>query len=606
MLAVCGENGAGKSTLIKILSGAVQPDTGVIALDGEPVAIRDPRHAIELGIRTVYQELSLLPHISVAENILLGKMPHRRSAWWVDWSRANVVAADELAGFGFDRIDVRSLVSKLSVSEQQVVEIAKALAGRPKILILDEPTSVLSGRETDILFGKVRELTAAGVIVIYISHRIEEIFEISDDVLVLKDGVNVLAAKTDSLTRDTLIHAMVGRSLAAIYPNRIASPGPAILECRGLCRAGVFEDVTFSVHAGEIVGMFGLVGSGRTDVARALFGATPATSGQILVAGTSIVMTRPADAIANGIAFVTEDRKRDGLALDLSVLDNGGLASMDRVSWRGILNRKLQEKVVEGKLDELAVRPRGVSRVVRQLSGGNQQKVVLAKWLLLDHTRIFIFDEPTRGVDIATKVEIYRMMAELASAGMAVLLISSEMPEAIGMSDRLLVMRSGRIVAALDHWNEHGTRSCPGARRRNKPDDGVGAMTTSIRSPLRPRPRPAAERGSTPPMSVSPSPSRLVVFASVATDTFLTARNIVSISRQIVTNGFLSLGMLVVVLTGGIDLSVGSILAFAGLLATSPGADAVSSRHPHCPRRSAGRWLLMASSSPSSAWSRSS
>jgi ABC-type sugar transport system ATPase subunit len=451
VLAVCGENGAGKSTLIKILSGAVQPDTGVIALDGEPVAIRDPRHAIELGIRTVYQELSLLPHISVAENILLGKMPHRRSAWWVDWSRANVVAGDELAGFGFDRIDVRSLVSKLSVSEQQVVEIAKALAGRPKILILDEPTSVLSGRETDILFGKVRELTAAGVIVIYISHRIEEIFEISDDVFVLKDGVNVLAAKTDSLTRDTLIHAMVGRSLAAIYPNRIASPGPAILECRGLCRAGVFEDVTFSVHAGEIVGMFGLVGSGRTDVARALFGATPATSGQILVAGTSIVMTRPADAIANGIAFVTEDRKRDGLALDLSVLDNGGLASMDRVSRRGILNRKLQEKIVEGKLDELAVRPRGVSRVVRQLSGGNQQKVVLAKWLLLDHTRIFIFDEPTRGVDIATKVEIYRMMAELASEGMAVLLISSEMPEAIGMSDRLLVMRSGRIVAALDH-----------------------------------------------------------------------------------------------------------------------------------------------------------
>ena len=243
---------------------------------------------------------------------------------------------------------------------------------------------------------------------------------------------------------------MVGRSLAAIYPNRIASPGPAVLECRGLCRSGVFEDVTFSVHAGEIVGMFGLVGSGRTDVARALFGATPATSGQILVAGTSIVMTRPADAIANGIAFVTEDRKRDGLALDLSVLDNGGLASMDRVSRRGILNRKLQEKIVEGKLDELAVRPRGVSRVVRQLSGGNQQKVVLAKWLLLDHTRIFIFDEPTRGVDIATKVEIYRMMAELASAGMAVLLISSEMPEAIGMSDRLLVMRSGRIVAALD------------------------------------------------------------------------------------------------------------------------------------------------------------
>ena len=451
VLAVCGENGAGKSTLIKILSGAVRPDTGEIALDGKPVAIRDPRHAIELGIRTVYQELSLLPHISVAENILLGKMPHRRATWWVDWQRANDVAAEELAGFGFERIDVRCLVSELSVSEQQVVEIAKALAGQPKILILDEPTSVLSARETDILFGKVRELTAEGIIVIYISHRLEEIFEISDEVIVLKDGVNVLAAKTNNLTRDALIHAMVGRSLAAIYPSRISRPGPAVIECRGLCRTGVFEDVTFSVHAGEIVGMFGLVGSGRTDVARALFGAPSATSGQILVAGAPIAMTRPADAIANGIAFVTEDRKRDGLALGLSVLDNGGLASMDRVSRRGILNRRLQEKIVEAKLDELAVRPRGVSRAVRQLSGGNQQKVVLAKWLLLDHTRIFIFDEPTRGVDIATKVEIYRMMADLASAGMAVLLISSEMPEAIGMSDRLLVMRSGRIVAALEH-----------------------------------------------------------------------------------------------------------------------------------------------------------
>ncbi|HTR12393.1 MAG TPA: sugar ABC transporter ATP-binding protein [Roseiarcus sp.] len=450
VLAVCGENGAGKSTLIKILSGAVQPEAGEIALAGKPVAIRDPRNAIELGIRTVYQELSLLPHISVAENILLGKMPHRRLNWWVDWPRAYVVAADELAGFGFDRIDVRALVSELSVSEQQVVEIAKALAGQPKILILDEPTSILSARETGILFGKVRKLTAAGIIVIYISHRLEEIFEISDEVIVLKDGVNVLAAKTENLTRDALIHAMVGRSLAAIYPTRIARPRATLLECRSLCRAGVFKDVNFSVRAGEIVGMFGLVGSGRTDVARALFGATPATSGQILVSGAPVAVTRPADAIANGIAFVTEDRKRDGLALDLSVLDNGGLASMDRVSRRGVLNRKLQHKIVEAKLDALAVRPRGVSRAVRQLSGGNQQKVVLAKWLLLDHTRIFIFDEPTRGVDIATKVEIYRMMADLVSAESAVLLISSEMPEAIGMSDRLLIMRSGRIVAALE------------------------------------------------------------------------------------------------------------------------------------------------------------
>ncbi|MFZ1963623.1 MAG: sugar ABC transporter ATP-binding protein [Roseiarcus sp.] len=450
VLALCGENGAGKSTLIKILAGAAPPDTGSISLDGKAVALRDPRHAIELGIRTVYQELSLLPHLSVAENILLGKMPHRSAKWWVDWPQANELATRELANFGFDRIDARALVSELSVSEQQVVEIAKALVGRPKILILDEPTSVLSAREAETLFAKIRELTASGVIVLYVSHRLEEVFEISDEVLVLKDSVKVLTAKTREIDRNGLISAMVGRSLAAIYPNRAARPGPALLECRDLSRAGVFEDVSLTVHAGEIVGMFGLVGSGRTDVARALFGATPATSGEILVDGAPVKMRRPADAITNGVAFVTEDRKRDGLGLDLSVLDNGGLASMDLVSWRGVLNRARQETVVEAKLDELAVRPRGVYRMARQLSGGNQQKVVLAKWLLLDRTRVFIFDEPTRGVDVATKFEIYRIMADLAATGMAILLISSEMPEALGMSDRLLIMRAGRIVAALD------------------------------------------------------------------------------------------------------------------------------------------------------------
>jgi ABC-type sugar transport system ATPase subunit len=449
VLALCGENGAGKSTLIKILAGATPPDAGSITIDGKTVALRDPRHAIELGVRTVYQELSLLPHLSVAENILLGEMPHRAASWWVDWQKANELATIELANLGFDRIDPRALVSELSVSEQQLVEIAKALVGRPKILILDEPTSVLSSQETDALFAKVRELAGSGVIVIYVSHRLEEIFEISDEVLVLKDGAKVLSATTPDIDRNGLISAMVGRSLAAIYPHRVARLGRPLIECRGLSRAGAFEDVSFAVRAGEIVGMFGLVGSGRTDVARTLFGATRATSGEILIDGAPARIRAPADAIANGVAFVTEDRKRDGLGLDLSILDNGGLASMDLVSWRGVLNRSRQETMVEAKLDELAVRPRGLHRMARQLSGGNQQKVVLAKWLLIERTRIFLFDEPTRGVDIATKVAIYRIMAELSEAGMAILLISSEMPEALGMSDRLLVMRAGRLVAEL-------------------------------------------------------------------------------------------------------------------------------------------------------------
>jgi ABC-type sugar transport system ATPase subunit len=329
------------------------------------------------------------------------------------------------------------------------VEIAKALVGRSEVLILDEPTAVLSAHEAELLFRAVRSLARLGTIIIYISHRLEEIFEISDRVLVLKDGEMVMDAATEALDRDALIRAMVGRPLTAIYPTRQMRPGPILLECRHLTRRPVFHDVSFSLRGGEVVGMFGLVGSGRTDLARALFGATPADSGEIWIAGERARIATPRDAVRNGIAFVTEDRKRDGLALDLDLIDNAGLATMGNVARFGVLDRRRRAAIVSAKLDDLAVRPRGVFRPVRQLSGGNQQKVVLAKWLLVDGTRIFILDEPTRGVDIATKVEIYRMVAELAEAGLAILLISSELPEILGMSDRVLVMRGGSLVADL-------------------------------------------------------------------------------------------------------------------------------------------------------------
>jgi len=449
VLSVCGENGAGKSTLMKILSGATRPDTGTIRIDGKDVAFGDPREAIDRGIAIVHQELSLLPHLSVAENILLGKAPHRRLRWQIDWPEMNRIADAVLRDFGIDTIDVRQRVSDLSVSVQQVVEIAKALAGRPEVLILDEPTAVLSVREADLLFKAIRRLAQAGTIILYISHRLEEIFEISDRVLVLKDGAKVTEANTAELDHDALIRAMVGRSLAAIYPVRQVAPGPVILECRNLTRRGVFRDVSLSLRAGEIVGMFGLIGSGRTDVARALFGAAPAHSGQILISEEATRIASPRDAVRNGIALVTEDRKRDGLALDLNLIDNGGLATMADAARFGVLDRRRRNTMVRAKLDELAVRPRDPARPARQLSGGNQQKVVLAKWLLVQGTRVFLFDEPTRGVDIATKVEIYRMMAELAQSGMAVLLISSELPEILGMSDRVLVMRGGALVADL-------------------------------------------------------------------------------------------------------------------------------------------------------------
>jgi ABC-type sugar transport system ATPase subunit len=450
VLALCGENGAGKSTLMKIISGAIEPDEGEIVLDGNKLAIAGPRHAMELGIQTVHQELSLLPHVSVAENILLGRMPRRRPGWIVDWRRTVERAEQAIGDFGFPGIDVRARAGDLSVSMQQIVEIAKALVVRPRILILDEPSAVLSARESGMLFRKIRELAAAGTTIIYISHRLEEIFEISDDVFVLKDGVGVLFAETKAVDRDQLIQAMVGRPLAAIYPDRRPTIGDVALDVRNLCRGASFSDISFSVRAGEIVGMFGLVGSGRTEVARAIFGAEPPTSGEVLVDGKPTTAGSPAEAVARGIALVTEDRKRDGLALDCSVVDNAGLASMGRFSRRGILDRSRQRQAVMRKLDELAVRPRGARGPVRRLSGGNQQKVVLGKWMLVDGIRVFIFDEPTRGVDIATKVEIYRMMADLAAAGRAILLISSEMPEVLGVSDRVIVMRGGRVAAQFD------------------------------------------------------------------------------------------------------------------------------------------------------------
>jgi ABC-type sugar transport system ATPase subunit len=449
VLAVCGENGAGKSTLMKILSGAARPDSGTLRIDGGQVVLQGPRDAIDRGVATVHQELSLLPHLSVAENIMLGKAPCKGFSWRIDWPGMYRLADEVLRHLGIGTIDVRQRVSTLSVSVPQIVEIAKALAGRPQVLILDEPTAVLSAHEAGLLFQAVRRLARLGTIVIYISHRLEEIFEISDRVLVLKDGVKVLDALTEALDRDTLIRAMVGRPLTTIYPARSAVSGPVLLECSRLTRRTIFRDVSFSLRGGEIVGMFGLVGSGRTDVVNAVFGASPAESGEIRIAGEPVHIATPRDAVRRGMALVTEDRKRDGLALDLDLLDNGGLATMEDVARFGVMDLRRRAAIVGAKLDDLAVRPRDSSRPVRQLSGGNQQKVVLAKWLLVKGTRIFLFDEPTRGVDIATKVEIYRMMTELAEAGMAVLLISSELAEILGMSDRILVMRGGALVAEL-------------------------------------------------------------------------------------------------------------------------------------------------------------
>ncbi len=447
--AIVGENGAGKSTLMKILAGALRRDAGEILLDGQPVVLRSPFHAHQLGIRAVYQEFSLVRHLSITENILLGQMPVRRVKWMVDWTRAHSLAQEKLAEMGFTGLDVRTLVSNLSVSHQQMVEIAKAAVTRPRIWILDEPSAVLSQEELKRLFDLIRKLKEGSSLVLYISHRLDEVFKIADRITVLKDGELIGTVRPEETDENQLIKMMVGRTLGEFYPKRLNQPGDEILTVRGLTRPGSFSDVSFSLHSGEILGLFGLVGSGRTQVARCIFGADRFTTGEICLNGVDIRPASPHAAVQAGIALLTEDRKRDGLIMSCSIRDNASLPIMDQISRWGVLNSGRRDALIQQEVRELSVHPANIRRLVRQLSGGNQQKVVLAKWLL-SQARVLILDEPTRGVDVATKVEIYRIISGLAEQGVGILIISSELPEILGMSDRAIVMREGRLVGEFD------------------------------------------------------------------------------------------------------------------------------------------------------------
>jgi ABC-type sugar transport system ATPase subunit len=445
VVAICGENGAGKSTLMAILAGARLPTSGRILIDGEPVTIENPQHAFALGIRTVYQELSLLPPLSVTENLLLGDLPTKNGR--VDWRAAHNEAAARLSALGMSEIDVRRPVADYSLALRQMIEIAKALVHDPQVLILDEPTGVLTGRESRLLFDRIRELKSRDRLILYISHRLDEVFEIADRVVVLKDGATVDIMTRAEATHNRLVKAMVGRPLEAIYPEPGTPQSRTVFRAAGLTAADQFEDVSFDVKAGEIVGFFGLLGSGRTQVARHIFGAEPLERGRMELEEAPYEPRSPHDAIAAGLAFVTEERKRDGLLLAADVLENGGLASMGRVSWGPFLRRARQRKVVGDKVRQLDVRPARLDQLLRHMSGGNQQKVVLAKWMLVDGMKLLILDEPTRGVDIATKVAIYRLIADLALDGIAIILVTSEMPELLGLSHRINVMREGRLVA---------------------------------------------------------------------------------------------------------------------------------------------------------------
>jgi ribose transport system ATP-binding protein len=447
--AIVGENGAGKSTLMKILAGALQRDAGEILLDGQSAILRSPFSAHRLGIRAVYQEFSLVRNLSITENILLGQMPAGRFGWWVDWTEAHRLAEEKLTEIGFTGLDVRALVSKLSVSHQQMVEIAKAAVTQPLIWILDEPSAVLSQEELKRLFALIKQRRQDGTLILYISHRLDEVFKVADRITVLKDGELIGTVRPNETDENQLIKMMVGRTLGEFYPRRLNKPGDDILAVTGLSRAGSFSNVSFSVKRGEIVGLFGLVGSGRTQVARCIFGADHITEGEIRLDGDRIHPASPRNAVDAGIALVTEDRKRDGLVMSCSIRDNASLAILQQVSRWGVINTRQRDGRVQSEVRELSVHPAQIDRLVRQLSGGNQQKVVLAKWLLAG-ARLLILDEPTRGVDVATKVEIYRIISGLAESGVGILIISSELPEILGMSDRAIVMRQGQLAGEFE------------------------------------------------------------------------------------------------------------------------------------------------------------
>jgi len=444
--AIVGENGAGKSTLSRILTGAVRSDAGEIRLSGKPQTITSPLRGQQLGIRMVAQHANLVPNLSVTENVLLGGMPTTgRFGWWIDWEAAHRRVQQILERIGFQGIDVRRRVARLSPAQHQIVEIAKAVAVKPNILIMDEPSAVLAQDDLTKLFALIRRLREENVLIFYISHRLDELYAIADRVTVLKDGALVGTVDPSRIQRDELIRLMVGRPLQDIFPRRDLKSGRELLSLHGLGRAGSFKDISFAVAEGEIVGLYGLVGSGRTEVARCVFGADRPGTGEIRVMGRTLRPRSPRDALRAGIAMLTEDRIGDGLVLGLSIRDNVSLASFPAMSRWGILDRRRQSALVQAKVRELDVRPPDIERLARMLSGGNQQKVVLAKWLLTD-ARILLLDEPTRGVDVAAKKEIYATIADLAARGMGILLISSELPEILGMCDRTLVMREGRLV----------------------------------------------------------------------------------------------------------------------------------------------------------------
>ncbi|MQT12225.1 sugar ABC transporter ATP-binding protein [Segnochrobactrum spirostomi] len=446
--ALMGENGAGKSTLMKIIAGVYTPDQGSFRLHGQDIRLTSPLDALEHGIAMIHQELNLMPFMTVAENIWIRREPKNRFGL-IDHGALRRMTADLFAQLNID-IDPEAEVRSLSIASRQMVEIAKAVSFESDVLIMDEPTSALTEHEVEHLFRIIRDLKARGKGIVYITHKMNELFEIADEVSVFRDGRYIGTEPADRVTRDDIIKMMVGREITQMFPKETVPIGDVVLSVRDLCLDGVFRDISFDVRAGEIVGFAGLIGSGRSNVAEALFGVAPATSGTIAIRGERVSIDSPRTAMAHGMAFLTEDRKDTGCFLILDVLENMQMAVLgQRYVRAGFVNEREAARDCEAMRSALRIKTPNLAERIENLSGGNQQKVLIGRWLLTK-PKILILDEPTRGIDVGAKAEIHKLITRLAGEGVAVIMISSELPEVLGMSDRIVVMHEGRVTGVLD------------------------------------------------------------------------------------------------------------------------------------------------------------
>ena len=446
--ALMGENGAGKSTLIKILSGVYERDKGEVKLLDEPVVFKTPKEAEANGINIIHQELNIIPHLTVAQNMFLGKELTYGKTGVLNKRAMRKATRESLLELGVDSINPDEFAGNLSVGQQQMIEIARALATQSELIVMDEPTAALTDREIESLFEVIYSLRDRGVSIIYVSHRMEEIFKICDRITVLRDGEYVGTEKIKETTFDEIVRMMVGRELGERFPTRHAEIGEIVFQVENLQLPGVFDDVSFHVKAGEILGVAGLMGAGRTEVMETIFGYRKKSKGKVTIHGKTVNIKHPLDAVNHGIGFITEDRKDKGLVIDASIRDNVALTNLKTISSGGVVVPSKEKSLVNDLVKRLHVRMAGTNQAVKSLSGGNQQKVVIAKWIGIE-PKVLLLDEPTRGVDIGAKKEIYSIMNELSENGVAIVMISSELPEVLGISDRIMVLHEGEVTRKL-------------------------------------------------------------------------------------------------------------------------------------------------------------